>query len=69
MLRTFFFFDEGREEPNSAKSGTSSAHQQNAILMAFRWRADNGPTLNVGLVALRFFRGSGSVVLRNPIFL
>ena len=37
--------------------------------MAFRWRADDGPTLNAGLVALRFFRGSAPVLLRNPIFL
>ena len=27
--------------------------------MAFLWRADDGPTLNSGLVALRFFRRSG----------
>ena len=33
--------------------------------MAFR-RADNGPTLNAGLLALWFFRGSGPVLLRNP---
>ena len=25
--------------------------------MAFRWRADNGPKLNAGLVALVFFSG------------
>ena len=37
--------------------------------MAFRWRADNGPILNASLVALLFFRGSGPVLLRNPIFL
>ena len=38
--------------------------------MAFRWRADDGQTLNAGLVvALWFFRRSGSVLLRNPIFL
>ena len=24
---------------------------------AFRWRTDDGPTLNTGLVALRFFQG------------
>ena len=36
--------------------------------MAFRWRADDSPTLNAGLVALWFFRGSGPVLLRNPIF-
>ena len=34
--------------------------------MAFRWRACDGPTLNAGLVALRFLRGSGPVLLRNP---
>ena len=32
------------------------------------WRADNGPTLNAGLVALWFFRRSGPVLLRNPNF-
>ena len=37
--------------------------------MAFRWRADDILTLNVGEVALCFFRGSGPVLLRNPIFL
>ena len=36
--------------------------------MAFLWRADDGPALNAGLVALRFFRGSGPVLLRYPIF-
>ena len=34
--------------------------------MAFRCQADNGPTLNAGLVVLRFFMGSGPVLLRNP---
>ena len=37
--------------------------------MAFRWQADDRPTLNAGLAALWFFRGSGPVLLRNPIFL
>ena len=36
--------------------------------MAFRWRAYDESTLNAGLVALRFFRGSGPVLLRYPIF-
>ena len=35
----------------------------------FRLRADDGPILNAGLVALWFFRGSGPVLLRSPIFL
>ena len=36
--------------------------------MAFRWRADDGSTLNAGLVAVWFFRASGPVLLRYPIF-
>ena len=38
-------------------------------LMAFRWRADDGPTLDAGLVAMWFFRESEPVLLRNPLFL
>ena len=47
----FFFLllvDEGREYPNTTISGPSLARQRNAIEMAFRWRADDGPTLNAG---------------------
>ena len=36
--------------------------------MAFCWRADDGATLNAGLVALWFFRGSRPVLLKYPIF-
>ena len=36
---------------------------------AFRMQADDGPTFNAGLEALWFFRGSGPVLLRKPIFL
>ena len=36
--------------------------------MVFRWRAEDGPTLNADLVALRFSRGSGgSLKLSNHI--
>ena len=49
--------------------GTPAKHH----LMAFRWRVNDDPTLNAGLVALRFFRrffrGSGHVLPENPIFL
>ena len=34
-------------DPNNTKSGPSLAHQRNAILMAFYWRVDDGPTLNI----------------------
>ena len=39
-------------DPNNTStiSGPSSGRQQNAIQMAFRWRADDGPTSNAGLV-------------------
>ena len=48
---TRFFFDDG----NTTISGPSMALQQNA--MAFRWRADDGPTLNSGLAAFVIFQG------------
>ena len=40
------------EDPNATKIGPLLAGQRNAIEMAFRLSADNGPTLNAGLVAL-----------------
>ena len=46
-----FLVDEGTEYPNTTISWTSSAEsarQQNA----FRWRAHDDPTMNVGFVAL-----------------
>ena len=48
----FFVIDEGIEDQNITINRPSSARQRNAIKMAFRWRADDGPTLNAGLVAL-----------------
>ena len=47
-----FSFQLTREDPNTTISGPSSARQRSAIYMAFRWRADDGPTLKAGLVAL-----------------
>ena len=41
---------------STTKSEPSSARQQNAIEMAFRWWAGDGPTLSAGLVALWFSR-------------
>ena len=65
--RYFSWWVVGWEDPNTTISGPSSARQRNAIWMAFRWRADDGPTLNAGSVALWFFRGSGPELLRTPI--
>ena len=44
----FFFFllvGEWIEDPNTAIDRPTSAHQRNAISMAFRWRADDDPIL------------------------
>ena len=49
--------------------GPSSAHQRNAIDVAFCWRADDSPRSNAGLLALLSFRGSGRALLRNPILI
>ena len=48
----FFHVDKEREDPKTTMIGPPSARQRNAIKMAFCWRADDGPTLNAGLIAL-----------------
>ena len=50
----FCLVDEGRENPNTTISGPFLTSQRNAIEMAFRWHADDGPTLNAGFVASDF---------------
>ena len=47
-----FLVDEGREGPNTILSGPSLTRQRNVVEMALRLRADDGPTLKAGLVAL-----------------
>ena len=49
---TLYFCDEGKEDPDTTKSRPLFSRQQNAIKMAFHRRADDGPTLNAGLVAI-----------------
>ena len=45
--------DEGREDPSNSQSGLSTACQRaKRLFMAFRWRADDGPTVSAGLVAM-----------------
>ena len=43
---SFFLVDEGIDDQNTTINGPSSTRQRNAILMAFRWRADDCQTLN-----------------------
>ena len=59
--RLFFylFWMRGERIQIALKAGQHQRH--------FRWSAKNGPTLNAGLVALWFFRGSEPVMPRNPI--
>ena len=52
----FFLLDEGIDDPNATMNGPSSALQRNAIKMVYRWRADDGPTLNAGSVAFVIFQ-------------
>ena len=48
---TIFLVDKGREDPNTAIRGLSSARQRNAILSDDPTvMASDGPTLNAGLV-------------------
>ena len=42
-----FLVDEGREDPSTTIGGP---------LMAFHWRADDGPTLNAGLLSPLWIR-------------
>ena len=49
---SFFLVNQGRAGLNTTISVPASARQRNAIRMAFRWRADDVPSLNAGLVAL-----------------
>ena len=57
----FFLVDEGK--------GGSKYHYKRAIMCPLAKAADDSPTLNAGLLASWFFRGSGPDSLRNPIFL
>ena len=54
---TFFFF--------VLLEGGGRIQTNTTIEMAFRWCADDGLTMNAGLVALWLFRGSGLVLIRT----
>ena len=60
----FFLVDKERKTPNTTISGSSSARQRYSI----KWRANDGPILNVGLVAL-WILGDLDQYCWNPMFL
>ena len=68
---------ETREDRNTTISGPLSARQRSAIYMAFAgvpmmahiWRFAGVPMMVQLLKAGTLFRGSGPVLLENPIFL
>ena len=64
-VRLTLLVDEGRENPNTTINVPSSARQRNTIEMAFCWRANDGATLNAGLVALRF-QGTRTSIAKKP---
>ena len=62
-----FLVDEGILDQNTAIYGPSSTHQRNAIEMTFRWRADDGPTLNAGLLgSFVIFQGIRTSIANKP---
>ena len=63
----FFSTDEGREDPHTTISEPSLARQRDAIKMAFRWRAYDGPT-ECWLGSFAILRGTRPVLLKNYIF-
>ena len=66
---TMFVFkvDKGREDPSPTLSGPSSARQRNAIEWRFAGMPMNAQHWMLAS-QLRFFSGSGHVLLENPIF-
>ena len=44
-LKSFVLVDEGRVGSSTTIGGSLSARQQNAIYMAFRWSANDGPIM------------------------
>ena len=56
---------EVREDPSTTIRGPSWARQKKRHLMAFRWCADDDPTLNDSLVAV-IFQGIRTGITRKP---
>ena len=65
--RLFFKVDEGREDLSPTWSGPSSARLRNTIKWRFAGMSMNAQHWMLAL-QLRFFRGSGPVLLEKPVF-
>ena len=58
-----FLADERREDPNATISGT---HRPAREKMTFRLHADDGPTMNAGLVVVCFFHEIRTSIAMKP---
>ena len=63
-LMTFFFFDEGRKDPNTTLNRASLAHQLGVSMACRSW-----PNIKSVLGIFVIFQGSGPLLLQKPIFL
>ena len=62
-----FLVDKGMDDPNTAINGPSSAHQQNAIEMAFHWRADDRwHYIECWLGSFVIFQGIRTSIAKKP---
>ena len=59
-----FLVDRGIEDPNSRYKWATIGPASEEI--AFRWRANDGPTLKAGLVALCDFQGIWTSIANKP---
>ena len=63
-----FLVDEGIEDPNTAINGPLPARQQNAIEMAFRWRADARPNIECWLGSFVIFSGDPDQYCKETLY-
>ena len=52
LITLFFFFNSTKNSAQHCQIALKAGHHRPASETAFRWRADDGRTLNAGLVAL-----------------
>ena len=52
LTTLYVFVNEWKKDPNTRKAGHNRPASETPFKMAFRWRTDDGQTLNAGLEAL-----------------